>query len=1806
MSAKDISYNDIESAADDWGLDKSNNKRYSGQSVQGFIKRAIAKAQATADAKVGYVEYGGGAITFYEDESKQVVVGNIVLSGTVYSVSITSDMPSSFNVLSSDTSKSLTFSASTLAGPLGSEDMTEYTEDYTYTVGVDNGSGVFVQKQSGTLRSNSEITLNIRSWLTTGDNRLRIAVVGNDSHQQSTKVFAVNMTTLLLECSFAWWKPWIQGQTFTFDGIRFSGNLQKTLHVAIDDDSTIIDPITFPSGTNYTASSYSLDLTNYFSADWTESGIHTIEIWMDGGGATTPSFKYNIMCVTTAESGTAELVVVNNAKQKASNYLAETLFEYAVYNVTSATFDIEVSDGTVTETDSKTISGLQTRTRNAYTSLVEFESIEDSTLTITITVGNAEPVVLEFPIDNATAYMPIGGASFYMNSANMSNGSENREYFINQAVNAEVEYYEGEWSGFSFGDTDGWVADEDGNFALVVKAGCSIELEDFTPLGDDLNTGSKTIELKFKSENIADYDTPVFSIADEVNDTNVGIFIYPTRLVVLANSAQNATLQSIGLEEGAIHHITIVFHKGYADVSGRNLCTIYMNGIRNIHFSYDGDATFGNGYVKIGQDSTDFFLYMMRIYDSALNSGGVLANFINTITDNDEFTRAGVKGGNDIIDGDAIDYEMARKAGYRIMVVDTNNTLPSSLSPDSSGKVANVTFHYGNSDLRNVTITNCALSGQGTTSMQYYRWNLRFKTSNSSVWSYADGSTSTGKKGYFDGKNNHPRVADIVAKKNYASAMQGHKIGAVGLYDDLYKKVVGEQALPTDSSTSKKVRVAVYQYSFLGFQRFSDNTYQYIGLYTAGPHKGDKDTFGYNGDNFPYLMSLEGPNHAPLGTRFLHPWKNVDYDYAHETLTFGGEEGWDADFIANKETDSASDKQDILDLYTAEWKPAYEIVFYCSPYLVSLEDISAEVGETVTIEDINEDAQSFREGSTNGLSNGLLQIYEKDDSGEEVVYNLYAYNNASHSYELLDHSMMNYLSLYLTPAVQGEPTTEELIAARVAKFRAEAHNYWATDSLLFHYCFCIIIGATDNFAKNMYPFKFNKLADGGRWAFRQDDLDTIFDTDNNGQQTKKYSVLPGDVNLDGVQIYQGGESALYALVNTAFADSINAFMQRMVSQMGVLAGERGVAGDTTHQTVFNLIESYFWADTAKYFPAEAYNKDTEWSYITPWMANPAQQYNNVYPLTQARGDAHYSEREWVKKHIAFIFSRYLVGGFAGTSQEYGQVSFTPINSYTFNIVPAIDLCPTMNFSGDYQGARTQAGDVCPITIPANGSGATNCYLHGTDWLSYYGDLCGLVTTDRGGSGGTAPTFMFNGKRLTKIKVGDEDASKVDFNAESISVADCPSLEEIDARNCIKFNQVVNLSSCKRLRRVYFGGSNATGIILPEGAQLEEIEFPAKLNTLFLRGLPNLVDEMVDLPQATKESIRGLYIQNCPQLSNPLAFLTDLWKAGGLLQYITMTWDSIEGTKNDFIALYYIANGKAFVSEEDVTTTEEVDGETITTTTHVIHTEDRTYGYVSYENGVTNTEAGLPIIEGSVYVDDFISATEWETVTKKWPNLTITCRGRIIEFEDEYAKAICVQRWGGLTGAGNVAGVEGEITIEQADKVTSLGTYFQGNTNIVTFNELRFFGLTNLGNGVSGSHPFQGLTKLQYLTTPHKMTNLGEISNCKALKKITFNEGFASLNYSNIHNMTNAQLTFDLPTTFSNMASNFMRDTNGKTFTYIFRGRPGNFAAIKVSSTGSGYYPAAVYVKDEYFEEYQAYFTGSPTLNRLHKLSDYSG
>ena len=1578
--------------------------------------------------KFGHAEYVNGSIVFYDEENGNVIQ-TLHLTGDIYNINMGYTGSSVFSVLTGDTEKILTIAPSTtLQTSIGGE-ATPVTESYNYVVAVNGGSG-YVNRLSGENMTGS-ISFDIRPFLVVGTNMVRITVTGNTSQATRSLVLTATLTSLMLNCLHNWRTPWNEGEDYTIGNIYFSGAIQKTLHVGMDGVELTELQQSFLPSENASSIAKSVTIPASEFPEIASSGQHYVEVWMTGTGVETQHIRFNILCVLTGD--TTPLVCVNNIVESVMNYATNNLFDYYVLHANMAQVVVSATIGSTTsEVANQTATGLEDGVLNTFATQFEVptETKDPGTVSVTIypykdeTLG--ETVMLPtLVLDNSLVFAAISGAVFYWSAGSRSNTENNRESIVNVAVDPAVSY-PGAWNDMTW-NTDGWAADTEGHKALAMLAGTSAVFAGLQPFSFADTTNGLTIELMVRASVVADLETPILKFVDTATgatgtNVDVGCTIYPTKIQVMGSREREELKQEVGLSEDTITHLVITLQKNYAG-TGKNLCTIYVNAIPNVTFEFSPNSTFGNGGLQIGQDSTDVYLYMMRIYNRALEGTEVLANFENAIFNGVEFDRETVRDKNDILT-DTIQYALVRDKFNCFIVEPDDETQDVPGFFNQATVTSTVRFEYAEHHEWDVMITNVPVDGQGTTSMKYFRWNLRGKFASNCLWFYTDGNgrtrgnykltaTFTGKKGYMDGGEEgaaHAKIDRFTAKKNVASSQQGHKMGATALYDELFTQLGLKAELP-----SSKLRVAVWQYPFLGFRKLKNSeTYEFIGLYTAGPDKGCKSTFGYSSD-YPVAMCIEGPNHAPRGTRFLHPWVDVWYDATkkQETLKFGSQEGWDDDYSSVGDSDDASAQDAVLACYVSEWKPAYDLVFHCSPYIAKLTEATMNgvvMGNTdaAALTAINANVGAFMENgqTTRGEKNELMSFYDAN-------YDLYYYRNSTRQYEKLvrqdgdaEDGLWN-IKTYL--GLQGSPTTDQIVAARAAKFKQAMGNYFSLQQTLYHKCFCMLIGAKDNDAKNTYPFKHLALSAGGRWGWKQDDLDSIFDTDNNGMATVKYSAEHGDLS-EGAEIFQGCDSAFWTLIWRNYQQELGTMMTSMMNGLQAIAQAKSLvsgSGLHLHDYVFAALSYYFFGQSAKYFPQLGYYHDRKFAYLDPWQVAgqtapdgsiyPAT-YNNVYPLPQALGDRYQDERLWIYRRIAYIFSKYGIGAFSGVGDGWGQIAFTLSSQYTFNIKPAIDLYPVGSVGGDaVRAARTQAGQVAALMIAA--SQGTGNYINGADWLADLGDLHDLVLLNR--TGGSDKPFTVAAQRMEKLKVGD-DTLPVTFNATSLEVTG-PAFKEIDAQNVVTIAQEVDLRFCPRLRRALFGGCSAPGLLLPVGSRVNEVSFPDNLLELFLHSLNQLEAANMTIDAGTLPKIQTYYFNKCAQL-NPLAILASIIATGGRLEYVSMVWEgTIAATNAEWTAIVELA--------EDVNTVPK-------------------YRNVTYDPSakLVNDDEHRASVTGAISVGT-IGKKDYQKVVAAFPNLSITAE-RIVDyltFEDARVWEICCYNWGDtrLVAPGN-AFATGEI------------------------------------------------------------------------------------------------------------------------------------------------------------------------------------
>lgn len=1679
---------------------------HSGSEVESFIKSQFTALAASIGGKFGHVAFNSQTMTisFYEYAGAAVPLGSVQLGGQVYTIEMACNLSQVFYVLADETTKIMTITPSTTVSSFGSSTQEPFPEPYTYVVAVNTGAG-YIDRVTGNITTGGSASFDIKPYLSTGDNYIRVSVTGTSSGQTRTMVFTGTLTTLTMSCNHSWQNAWTQGQDYNITGIRFAGNLIKELHVSID--NVELTPVTYSANQSYTTTStyYTIPASAFPAGG---SAVHSVKLWMSAQGVSTPQVSFNIMCVATGDS--TPLVAINAIASRAYNFTSGTIFSYAVHNANRVTIDMSATLNSVLYPIAAGVPAVDredgVQYPFAYALEVDTGANETKIGSLAIaaraymdaTEGATSTASTIF--DNTYSYLATPGALFYLNAATRDNGTADRETIVNEAGASQdgnfAAEYSAVWSGLSWYN-DGWGNDNTQPplgpvRSLSIPAGCSVSVPDLKPLALLSAYNGLTIEFMLQCGSPSDYSEPVFTIADTANERVRGIQIYPTKISVYGYSEQQTDYQTVNFSENAMTHICITILKQYEGVSGKNLCSVYVNGKSNVCFSFQADSSFGEGSLVIGQAHTDAYLYRMRVYGSALESGAVFNNFLNCIVDGIEFNRATLTEKNNVLLGSDVNYDLVKRAGFNTMVVITPNDVPiPNVDNNVTVKDCTVRFEYAGQPTKNATVTNLSMDGQGTTSKKYFRWNLRWKTGDSTTWVMGDGTTlPQGKTGRMINDLDYVEVDRITAKKNIASSPQGHKMGLTGLYNDLFHQVGLGTELPNPD-----YRVAVYQFPFVGFHyNSSNNTYEFIGIYTCGPDKGSKVTFGYLKKQYPDCLSIEGPNHPPRGTRFLTPWVDVEYSPDDETLNMNGDEAWDCDYVkyetayGDEGEPLPDDWAAILELYTSEWQPAYNCVYDNSPYLASYQEVINDLDDPniTTLADLllTANGAAVKGGVTNGMrvKNEFIAFYDSS-------YDLYYYRASTAKYEKLPQSYIGKknaltdLTAYLSALgySTSAPTTAQIIEARGARFKATMGNYFSVNQTLFHYCYCLLFGVTDNFAKNSYPFKFQRLntsGAGNRWGWRQDDLDSVLMTDNNGTNTKSYSVEHLDT-FDDVQIFQGGDSALWVIIKQNYEDECRTMMGQIASAAVSLATSLGIAGSGAHQSLFNLVSYHCWEHSSKYFPATVYEADRRWSYIEPWLLAGQMKpngeiypdtYNRVAPLTQALGDQLQGEKLWVERRIAYIFSKYHIGAFSGTDTGMNTIIFTLARDFTFQLTPAIDLYPvTSRVDKDFTSGRTPAGGVA--LLPTEAGGDSNNSIHGGDWLASLGDLHLMRLSNRGVS--TAINFTLTGVRLQMLKIGDEtpwDTSTTGFNATEFGVTS-PTLVELDARNTDTIKNTVDLLGCPRLRRVLFEGSGAAGLYLPVGAKLTEVSFPDAGTAVFMHSLPFLENEGLTLPNLG--GITNLYINNCARLE-PFAIVAEILATPNYsLAYVTLIWGGlVNGDVDTILALATLA------------------------------------GSVTYENNTPDIHAGKPDVEGTVQVPgvysdyeetlDIVFEETYQTNLKKALSNLFGTQFYIIydpanvwvKFVDDAFKAICLANWD--------TNSDGKLSVQEASAVTSTDFSTVGlnslhnNTNIVSLYDLRYFSNVTTFNKTGGSStstygPIYGMSNLEMIAFAGNMT-----------------------------------------------------------------------------------------------------------------------
>ncbi len=1568
-------------------------------------------------------------------------------------------------------------------------------------------------------------TVDVAEFLSSGSNQVMIKVTGEITEVVTPSfVYTVQLTSLSIAAdNFRWWTAF--ADTISIP-LNIGGNISKTLYVVISGDGYDKSYDVALGTAVYTETAY-----NYQLKHPGKSGVFTVAMYVANtdGSIRTRTVSYNIICAVAGDG--VKLIAINNVLDKATNWTESALFDYAMYDgsnaITSAQFVV--------------------KKENTFSFPLEIETIDNADFNIVINVkeGNKELTsALTIPVDNSLGFSSVAGAVFYMNPRTRSNNQGNYLSVVNEMTGEIVPVA---WKGMNWGN-DGWTTDANGNKVLRVMASSQVSVGYKVFAKESARLG-KTVEIDYRVDNVTDFNDPVVRMSSD-GDAFVGLRVFPDSVMMFSNSLKTIDNQGINLFEGKRLRLTLIIMPGAYGNPEFNLCIIYVNGVKNREFTYKNNDYFAqNSDIIIGSDYADVDIYGVRVYDSALTSEAVLRNYINWLVDNTEKSR--VQDENDVMDGNGseVDFENT-KDQFNVFVFD--NTFPSLINPNKM--MGTLEVFYADHPEWNVSISNVEAKGQGTSSMRYWKWNARFTLDkNSSTVTAADGSTSTG------GWTMTPDLAKatkITAKKNFASSMQSHKIGSVNSVDDLYR-AMGYLNEAMQSTKYANARVSVYQLPFVAFEKSINDegkvVYTFMGLYTMGPDKGDKNTFGHDTGIFPGLISIEGADNSPLCALFRVPWSSrMQYNEDEEAFQYNGANSWDfgAGDIAN----------------ISKWIPAYNIAYMCSNRLKPFNGTLAE---------LNAQVATYR--------NEPCEFWIAK-SGDADLYNVYYFEASEGRFIASDigdgiinlRTQLVDKSYGLATADLTGKTTDQLntlfINARIQKFRKEASAYWDIDDAILHRNWVEFHAGTDNRAKNTYPYTFGTSA--SKWKWRYDDLDTIFDTDNQGQAKKGYYVELHDTYDNGGSVWNGETSNFWNLLDLAFPDEIIAGMKKMMMKMEELSGEKS---GTDFDKLYAYFQKYYFKEAQEYFSQSLYNADAKFAYENAELAYSKGYYtSDTRPITQSLGDHYAAEQRWITKRILYMMSKYSFGLFSADGTDNIIVRAAG-NTIKYELTPAMDLYPAIaNGTSIIRGDRTKAGEVCEMLIELSGSGDQQNTIQGASYLQDIGDW-----HDKNVAG----SMTIQGRMLRDIRLGSK-TEDIAISITSLTISNCVSLQNLILSRIATLQGALNLSACTHLKKVYAGGTSLTQLILPKGGGLEVIEYSEPNQYVTLQNYPLITNEGVLLDYC-KENVTDFWVENCPSLK-PIQLLSAIIEA-----------QQSQGTNH---TLKHI---RAVGFEEEYYTADALD--------MLANLSDGTYKGLSAE-GLAG-EDPIPVLEGSITVHSKYYQDSVDKLRKIFNRLTLIMEGEAaVRFADAEVFSILVEAkvYGNYTPEklGSLVLVDrdgdGMLTVEELADISSLSnrpdvnsSVLAGNTTIETFDEFRYFTkMTFLGGGM-----FQNCISLKSITLPNSIKETrSDAFSYTVIKKLVIPEGCTDVARQLIAYDTVLELV-DLPSTLVTLGTGINRQGSLQ-FRLICRATtPPTFDGAWWDNSNKGK-PTAIYVPDESVDTYKTASGWSKSAGLIHPLSEY--
>lgn len=1030
-------------------------------------------------------------------------------------------------------------------------------------------------------------------------------------------------------------------------------------------------------------------------------------------------------------------------------------------------------------------------------------------------------------------------------------------------------------------------------------------------LSDQLTNQGFTFELDFKSYNISDETKPLLKLGrfilypTELNwqygdvdvtqiDTTAksSIFQGDTRTHILIEVVPNfrAPAREVPKEVKKIANKTT------------NLVRIFINGGIDRLYKYDylTDFQYDGFNLEVSPESADLDIYGLRIYNRALTLKEIENNYISTmssVTEKSKFQQL-----NDLVATDAnndtyISYNKV-KSLYNTLIYIMPNThgYPHqfNLVKGVSIKGCTVFVNYVNSIateeshvLSEAQINRCSgrfintsISGQGTSAMKYYWYNIQMKNPtftsqgcyNEELDEYVEPTEDNPNNYQYNSEYYYmPEDTDcaigiqkLCGKFNYASSMQSHKIGTVRAFNDLWDACVDKSDFTSEEIKGRKACledtfIAFYvetdlkdvsNYKLSDLAQLDDSKIMFAGFQTWGSAKGDKNTFGYSKKTTPEYILLEGAENNGELCNWLAPWSpsiailNGETWKTQQLVVNEGipsyvlSDSFDVDFGLDSSDDDgntmSTSGQKTLNKFIEAYNFVYMHTINLLPYkeTYSLNDprnTSLDITKKYYITSINYQDNTYFKGAQWDVFRydkysmlwvpAGLPVLNDHDGSQKLSTVRSAYNTNVYEYETF-----NLKKFHEQLGTSGVENINTYIEDLKTDFKNKFGTYFHVEDIIYHQAFIRLFAGTDNRAKNVYFKLFNKDC---KIQLLQDDMDTILATDNRGLQKKPYFLL--EPSLESDKTYKqmwGGSSAFFELVDITYKDKIDDMLSTMLLQMKFGSAESSL--DTWMTQYFYYVQKYYPAVTYNYVSRLAY-ECAQIFFDNQKEAGVTWANNGQTPVSQEHGSCLESEIAFMRKRLTMFLSQARIATFgregAGIPIKVKEDIQDP-QTYKVRITPYQYLYLGYlvgSVSNLYLTNRVSAGETVEVTISLTND--ASYYVLGGNYIQRF-DNFNQVLFNQGDYSLSAP-------KLLEFSANTGSDKLPLFQPPSLTL-NCNVLEKLDLTN-VRSLTTINLDSkhTPKLKEVILTGTNIATVALPTGSRLTKIHYPAALTSLVI-------------------------------------------------------------------------------------------------------------------------------------------------------------------------------------------------------------------------------------------------------------------------------------------------------------------------------------------------------------------------------------